>query len=261
MFVGGSLAGEPALPAGVSIERSTIGRTLASPVIDDSDASVALTRAFAREAVMIHIEPNADAGALHLAFRNNAPATSAAHVIVSLGAGASLTLIESHESADGAAHLAQALVEFDLGDGASARHVRINGLAMEASCISTLGVDVGANAKFETFSLTMGAGVSRHQVFLRFSGEYANAAIRGATLARGRQHADTTLVVNHVAPHCESRETFKYIVDEEATGVFQGRINVAQARAEDRRAHVVQRAAARRGRGHVQQARTRDLRR
>ena len=74
----------------------------------------------------------------------------------------------------------------------------------------------------------MGAGLSRHQVFLRFSGEHANAAIRGATLARGRQHADTTLVVNHVAPHCESRETFKYIVDEEATGVFQGRINVAQ---------------------------------
>ena len=197
-------------------------------MIEESDASVALTRAFAREAVMIRVEPNVDAGALHLAFRNGAPATSAAHVIVSLGAGASLTLIESHESAEGAAHLAQTLVEFDLGDGAKARHVRVNALAREASSVSTLGVDVGANAKFETFSLVMGAGLSRHQVFLRFSGENANAAIRGATLARGRQHADTTLVVNHVAPHCESRETFKYIVDEEATGVFQGRINVAQ---------------------------------
>lgn len=74
----------------------------------------------------------------------------------------------------------------------------------------------------------MGAGVSRHQVFLRFSGENANAAIRGATLARGRQHADTTLVVTHAAAHCESREMFKNIIDEDATGVFQGRINVAQ---------------------------------
>ncbi|MBX9759554.1 MAG: Fe-S cluster assembly protein SufD [Beijerinckiaceae bacterium] len=229
VFVGGSLTGAPALPPGVSIERSTIGRTLASPVIDEADASVALTRAFAREAIMIRVDANVSAGALHLAFHNDAAATSAAHVIVSLAPGASLTLIESHDSAAGAAHLAQALVEFDLGEGASASHVRVNALAAEASSVSTLGVDMGAHAKFETFSLTMGAGVSRHQVFLRFSGDHANAAIRGATLARGRQHADTTLVVNHVAPHCESRETFKSIIDEDATGVFQGRINVAPA--------------------------------
>jgi Fe-S cluster assembly protein SufD len=228
VFVDGVLVGDAAV-AGVAVERSAAGRVHAKPVIDEADASVALTRAFAREAVTLRVEANVQAGAVHLAFRHGAnAATSAAHIVVSVGAGASLTLIESHESAAGAAHLAQALVEFDVADGAKVNHIRVNELAREASSVSTLGVDLGANAAFETLSLVTGCGLSRHQVFLRFSGEHATAAIRGATLARGRQHADTTLVVNHSAAHCESREVFKSIVDEEATGVFQGRINVAQ---------------------------------
>jgi Fe-S cluster assembly protein SufD len=45
-------------------------------------------------------------------------------------------------------------------------------------------------------------------------------------LLKNRQHADTTLVVNHIARGCQSREVFKSVLDEEAHGVFQGRIIV-----------------------------------
>jgi Fe-S cluster assembly protein SufD len=229
VFVDGALASIPSLASGVNIVRAPAGRTLAAPVIDEGDASVALTRAFAREAVTIRVADNAQAGTLKLAFRNGAvAATSAAHVIVSVGAGASLTLIENHDSEAGAAHLSQVLVEFDVGQGAKVNHIRVNALDAAVSSVSTLGVDIGTHASFETLSLTTGAGLSRHQVFTRFSGEHAKASICGATLARGKQHADTTIVINHAAAHCESRETFKTIIDEDATGVFQGRINVAQ---------------------------------
>jgi Fe-S cluster assembly protein SufD len=45
---------------------------------------------------------------------------------------------------------------------------------------------------------------------------------------KGRQHADTTLVANHIARGCQSREVFKSVLDDEAHGVFQGRIIVRQ---------------------------------
>jgi Fe-S cluster assembly protein SufD len=45
-------------------------------------------------------------------------------------------------------------------------------------------------------------------------------------MLKGGQHADSTLVVEHAAPHCESRELFKTVIDGEATGVFQGKIIV-----------------------------------
>jgi Fe-S cluster assembly protein SufD len=63
-------------------------------------------------------------------------------------------------------------------------------------------------------------------MFLNFDGEDTVAGIRGATLLGGRQHADTTLLVNHVARGCQSREMFKSVLDDEAHGVFQGRIVV-----------------------------------
>ena len=66
----------------------------------------------------------------------------------------------------------------------------------------------------------------RNQLFVNFDGENTVANIRGATLLRGRQHADTTLVAQHVAPGCQSREVFKSVLDDEAHGVFQGRIIV-----------------------------------
>jgi Fe-S cluster assembly protein SufD len=45
-------------------------------------------------------------------------------------------------------------------------------------------------------------------------------------MLKGRQHSDSTLIVEHGAPHCESRELFKTVIDDDATGVFQGKIIV-----------------------------------
>ena len=81
-------------------------------------------------------------------------------------------------------------------------------------------------SRFNTFSFVSGGAIVRNQLFLKFDGEGTVANIGGATLLKGRQHADTTLVANHVARGCQSREVFKSVLDDEAHGVFQGRIVV-----------------------------------
>ena len=93
--------------------------------------------------------------------------------------------------------------------------------------VSTLVARLGERARLTSFALVTGAGLLRRQGFLRFEGVHAKASLAGVSLLRGRQHADTTLVVHHVAPHCESREFFRHILDGEATGVFQGKVVVA----------------------------------
>ena len=52
------------------------------------------------------------------------------------------------------------------------------------------------------------------------------AGMRGASLLKGKQHVDTTLVVDHKAGGCQSREVFKSVLDDESRGVFQGKIVV-----------------------------------
>ncbi|MDB5514778.1 MAG: Fe-S cluster assembly protein SufD, partial [Tardiphaga sp.] len=58
------------------------------------------------------------------------------------------------------------------------------------------------------------------------SGDGSSVTTNGVNLLKGRQHADTTLVMDHAVPNCASREIFRAVVDDRAHSVFQGRIIV-----------------------------------
>ncbi len=47
-------------------------------------------------------------------------------------------------------------------------------------------------------------------------------------LLQGKEHADTLTRITHAAPHGISRELYKSIVKDQARGVFQGKIIVAE---------------------------------
>ena len=63
-------------------------------------------------------------------------------------------------------------------------------------------------------------------MFATFKGEGAKLDISGLFLGRGTEHIDTTLVVDHAVPGCESRELFKGVLADRARGVFQGKVIV-----------------------------------
>ncbi|HWG03769.1 MAG TPA: Fe-S cluster assembly protein SufD, partial [Beijerinckiaceae bacterium] len=148
--------------------------------------------------------------------------------LVRLGARAALTIVETHVDAGIAAVQRNDVVAFDLAEAAELNHVAALDAADAGTIhVSTLAATLGARARLSSFALVEGAGLLRRQGFFNFTGEHAKAFLSGVGLLKGKQHADTTLVVNHVAPHCESREYFKHIVDGAATGVFQGKVVVA----------------------------------
>ena len=49
-----------------------------------------------------------------------------------------------------------------------------------------------------------------------------------STWARGKQHIDNLTVIDHAKPHCASHELYKGILDDQAHGVFNGKIFVRQ---------------------------------
>ena len=106
--------------------------------------------------------------------------------------------------------------------------MRLNAEGAATLALSTLSARLGAGAKFDTLNVVSGSSAARHQVFVGFAGEGSHAQIDGVSLLKARQHADATLVVDHAVPRCTSREVYKSILDDEATGVFQGKIIVRQ---------------------------------
>ncbi len=192
---------------------------------------LALNAALAADGVALTIAPGANvARPIHLAFVNTNVGTAAytrSHVTV--GAGASVTLVESHEGPDGGPYQVNTALEIAAGDGAAVEHIKIIREGDGAQHVGALLAELGARANLTTLTFTTSGALIRNDLAVRLAGEAAVASIRGVSLLAGQQHADTTLTVDHAAPGGQSRELFKAVVDDRARSVFQGRITVQQA--------------------------------
>jgi Fe-S cluster assembly protein SufD len=222
---------------------ATLRAQLFSP--DNSNPLVALNSAMMTDGVVIEV---ADGTVLtrplhvvHIAAGATASATFT-RSLLNVGKSANATLVESYIAADGAnvyqAHDSLILV---IGDAARLDHVRLIEDSREAFNISSSMVTLGARAHFNTFGMTSGAGVSRYQATIAFAGEGSQVATNGVNLLNGRQHADTTLFMDHAAPNCSSREIFRAVVDDRGHSVFQGRI-IVQPKAQKTDAKMMTRA-------------------
>jgi Fe-S cluster assembly protein SufD len=195
------------------------------------NAAVALNSAFMTDTVVLHVRAGTKVPQpLHLAFRElgDAPFSTYPRVLVVVEEGAEITLLETHDGPDGVAYQTAGLVEIDIADGAKVEHVSVNAHGDAALNLWTWGIRLGKEAAFSNLVLTKGAAATRQQFFVHQAGIDAKLDLRGATMLRGRQHCDSTMVVDHAVPGGTSRETFKTVLDDEARGVFQGKIIVRQ---------------------------------
>ncbi|MFA5951716.1 MAG: Fe-S cluster assembly protein SufD [Hyphomicrobium sp.] len=202
-----------------------IGR--ASPAAND--AAFALNTAFMHDGAVIEVEAGARiARPIHLVFFYGAVEAAAvvARSLVTVDKGASLTLIESHEGPDSVEYQSNVALDLSIGDDACLDHVKLTSEGERALHISTLTAEVGENARYRDFTMTLGGAVARNQLFVRCAGVGATIDLRGASLLKGKQHADTTLSLDHAVGGCQSRELFKSVLEDESRTVFQGKIIV-----------------------------------
>jgi Fe-S cluster assembly protein SufD len=165
---------------------------------------------------------------IHLIFVTTAgpPSAMFTRTRIEVGSGARATLIETHEGPDRSDYQVNAGLEMLVGDEAYLDHVKITGEGNAALHVATSSADVGAHARYREFGFTIGGSVVRNQIFVKLAGEGSVTSVNQASLLARRQHADTTLAVEHVAPGSQSREIFKAVIDDEARAVFQGKITV-----------------------------------
>jgi len=213
-----------ALASGDAAVTGQLGR-----VVPTDDVAVALNTAFMGDGVVIEVAAGAAlTRPLHLVFFNagGSPASVFTRSLAVIGKGARAMLIESHEGAPGSDYQVNTALEVVVGDEAHVDHIKITGEGAGSLHVSSLMAAIGAQARFNEFLFTTSAAVVRNQLFVHFKGEGTIAGIRGATLLNGRQHVDTTLIADHTAGACISREVFKTVLDGESRGVFQGKIIV-----------------------------------
>lgn len=198
--------------------------------LSTQNALTALNTAFMSDGLLLKIKPGCAASKPVMVVNvraGAAPGTTALRNIIAVEAGASLELIEVFVSLPGAAPkgLSSTLTDVTVADGGSMTHVKC-ALDAAASHLSSWSVKVGANASYRGFQMTAGPDLARHDIAVKLNGSASKLDLSGAFLGRKTNHVDTTLIVDHKVPGCESRELFKGVLDDRARGVFQGKIIV-----------------------------------
>jgi Fe-S cluster assembly protein SufD len=198
--------------------------------LDAANPMVALNSAMMTDGVVIEIVNGVvltqPLHVVHVA-SGAAPAAMFTRSMLRLGKDAGATLVESYVAADGAkAYQVHDSLVVAIGDNSRLDYVRLVDDTREACNISSAVVKLGAHAHYNTFSMVSGAGVSRYQATIAFAGEGSKVETNGVNLLNGKQHADTTLLMDHAVPNCASREVFRAVIDDSGHSVFQGRIIV-----------------------------------
>lgn len=204
--------------------RDLFGHLEAAGQVPVARPLAALNTAFADGGVVIRVKETARP--VHLIYRRTAEAGEAMlHHCIKVEPGAELTLLES---GTGAARV-NTVLEVDVADGARFHHVRIQGRDHGRVAATHVFVRVGEGALFKTFTLAMNGLLTRNEVIVDVAGADAVAHVAGAGVGDGRDFLhDDTVFITHGAPGCESRQVFKKVLKNGATGVFQGKILVRQ---------------------------------
>ncbi|MBQ9363068.1 MAG: Fe-S cluster assembly protein SufD [Bacteroidaceae bacterium] len=75
-------------------------------------------------------------------------------------------------------------------------------------------------------SITLFNGLSRNLCDVYLEGENAEVTLNGCAIGSGRQQIDNNTLIDHRVPNCQSTELYKYVLDDQATGAFAGKILV-----------------------------------
>ncbi len=200
---------------------------MAALATQTEEATIALNAALMQDGVVLRIAPHAQIEQpieLLTLFTGEQSAFTRSLILVAEGARA--TIVEKAEALAPGAQENHALT-MALGAGARIEHVvHVRDGAQNTVRVLSMLVSLEEKSALNSFCLIEGGGTLRRQVFARLNGAGAEASFSGVSLLRGRDHADTSLFIRHAGPGGSSREFFRHIVDDQATGVFQGKVSV-----------------------------------
>lgn len=150
--------------------------------------------------------------------------------LIVAGENTQATFVERYLAVAGVSqsYFTNAVTEISLGQGAVIDHYKVQQESLEAYHIANTHVVLGAAANFTTHYVALGGSLVRNEVRVRFDGQNAEATVNGLYLAAGKQHLDNYTVIDHAVPNCASHELYKGVLDDQAHGVFNGKIFVRQ---------------------------------
>jgi len=135
-------------------------------------------------------------------------------------------IVESYIGLNNALYFTNAVTEIVAGENAVVAHYKLQRESEEAFHISTVQASLNHSSNFSSHSIDLGGALVRNDVNAVLDGKGIECTLDGLYMVAGRQHVDNHTRIDHVKPHCSSRELYKGVLGGRSKGVFNGKIYV-----------------------------------
>jgi Fe-S cluster assembly protein SufD len=168
---------------------------------------------------------------LHLLFvsrggAGSGPFMTHPRIAVILGKNSRASIVETFVGGDGTRYFTNAVTEIVVGENAGLEHYRLQYEGAEAHHVSAILVRAQRAARYASHSISFGGALVRNDLIAVLEGEGVECTLNGLYAADAERHVDNHTTIDHVRPHCGSREMYKGILADRARGVFNGKIIV-----------------------------------
>ena len=147
-------------------------------------------------------------------------------VLIIVEEGAEVKFLFCDHAADDRHFLATQVIEAFVGENAKLDLYCLEETHNKSTRVSNVYIEQQANSRVNHNIITLHNGVTRNKLNLDLVGEGAECSCNGCVIADKNQHVDNNTLITHHVSHCTSNELYKYVLDDEATGAFAGRVLV-----------------------------------
>lgn len=152
------------------------------------------------------------------------PVMANSRCLVVAESGSALTLVEDFTSAHDREHFTNSVTEVWVDDNAAVTHMRLQRENTATFHIGKTAITQGRDSRYTLMPVTLGAGVSRHNLEVYQAGPQTETNLYGLTAIAQSQLADTYSLIAMKHPHGIADQLHKAIIDDSAHAVFNGRV-------------------------------------
>jgi Fe-S cluster assembly protein SufD len=215
----------------LAIKQNTSGMKehLARHASYEHHAFVALNTAFIEDGAFIEIPRGVKADApIYILFVSTAdePIVSHPRSLILVGDGSQASIIEDYLALGEGSYFTNAVTEIVAGENSVIEHYKLQAENEEAFHVSTVQVSQARSSAFTSHSISFGGALVRNDVNVALNGDGAECTLNGLYISANQQHVDNHTVIDHIKPHCSSRELYKGILDDQSSAVFNGSVIV-----------------------------------
>ena len=222
------------LPEGVIIgsmrhHPEIVGRYYSRLAKTGDDGVTALNTMLAQDGLLVYVPKNVKVErAIQVIniLRSDVDLMVNRRVLIVLEEGAEIKMLFCDHAADDRHFLATQVIEAFVGANASLDLYCLEETHNKSVRVSSVYIDQQRDSRVNHNVITLHNGTTRNKLDLTFSGEGAECHCYGCVIADKHQHVDNNTLISHKVPHCTSNELYKYVVDNQATGAFAGRVLV-----------------------------------